>query len=255
MKATIQINQIGIAILSTDRVECTQRLLQSIERHTKTNKLSVFVCDDSKAPNKKQVLDICQRPWIQFQDTGNRIGVARNTNFAIKALEPFKYKLILNNDVEVLKDNWAFFYPIAMMKTGFHHFCFQQEGLWGAGTKKRPERVWGCRGCTIKTIDNFPQGALLAYDKVAEETVGFFDAATFLGYGKSHWDWSFRVSDSGIQSKGIHDVLGSNKYFRVYDEMCATPIDQRIADYSKNTDIFNQLRATDIGQRIYIPYA
>ena len=36
-KQTIRLDQIGVAILSTNRVECTKRLLDSIEEKTPTN--------------------------------------------------------------------------------------------------------------------------------------------------------------------------------------------------------------------------
>jgi len=249
----LSIGDIGVAILSTNRPECTKRLINSIEKRTPVSGWKLFVMDDSEPRYKPQVLSACQKDWVQYCDTGERIGVAKNTNQAMRALQPYKYKIILNNDVEMIKRNWMFLYPIAMMRTGFHHFCFQQEGLWGAATKKRPEEIWNHKGCTIKTIQNYPQGAVLAYDQTAFETVGYFDAKLFESYGKSHWDWSFRVSDSGIQPEGIHDIVGSNDYMKVHDELCCTPTAQRLESYTRNTAILNNLR-TRAGERIYIPY-
>jgi len=239
MTRKINIKNIGIAILSTDRPECTKRILDSIERKTATSDICVFLCDDSTPEYKNEIIDICNRSWVNFFDTGSRIGVAKNTNRAMQLLESFDFKIIMNNDVEVLKSNWIFFYPVAMVKTGFHHFCFQQEGLWGAGTEKRPQKIWEKNGCTIKTIDNYPQGAILAYDQKAFQTVGYFDAENFKSYGFSHWMWSFSVSESKIQPKGIHDIVGSNKYFKVYDELSCTNINDRVESYSRNRVIFD----------------
>lgn len=248
----LSLKSIGVAILSTNRPECTKRLINSIERTTATFGWKIFVMDDSESHIKPKVLSSCNRDWVQYCDTGEKIGVAQNTNRAMKVLEPYDYKIIFNNDVEVRKSNWAFFYPVSMIKTGFHHFCFQQEGLWGAGTEKRPEVIWDTKGCTIKTIKSFPQGAILVYDRLAAETVGYFDNDSFKGYGKSHWDWSFRVSDSGIQPEGIHDVVGSNDYFMVHDELCCTPTEKRIDDYARNSKILDELRTKK--KRIFIPY-
>ena len=216
----------------------------------------VFVMDDSESHIKTKVLAACDRNWVQYCDTGERIGVAKNTNQAMKALEPYEYKIIFNNDVDVLKRNWAFFYPISMIKTGFHHFCFQQEGLWGAGTVKRPEKVWNHKGCTIKTIQNYPQGAILAYDRVAAETVGFFDAKNFKSYGFSHHLWSHSISESKIQPEGIHDIIRSNDYFCVHDELCSTPTIERIESYARNRVIFlRELKKIRENKRdIYTPY-
>jgi len=252
-KRTIRLDQVGVAILSTDRVECTKKLLDSIESKTPTIGWRVFVMDDSSEANANQVFHVCQRDWVDYRRTGDRIGVARNTNEAMKVLEEFEFKIILNNDVEILKRGWALIYPMVMVATGYHHLCFQQEGLWGAGTEKRPQTITQVKQFEIKTIHNFPQGAVMAYDQKAFKTVGYFDAKAFQGYGKSHWDWSFRVSDSGIQPEGIHDVIGSNNYFVVHNELCCTPMDKRVADYKRNSEIFELMR-NHKGKRIYIPY-
>ena len=246
-------SDIGVAILSTDRHHCLERLLKSIADQTQTKDLTVFVIDDSI--DCESSIKICGKyPWTILHHTGQRIGIARNTNYAMKALEAFPYKIIMNNDVEVLGNPlWWAVYPLAMDQTGIHHFCFQQEGLWGAGTKKRPQEIQVINGRRIKTIHNFPQGAILSYDQKAFETVGYFDAKNFHSYGRSHWDWSFRVSDSGIQPEGIHDISISNTVFKVHDEPCSTDQTTRLKDYQRNTKIFEDLRQDK--SRIYIDYA
>jgi hypothetical protein len=247
-------NQTGVAILSTDRPECLNRLLTSIDRYTPEKSVSIFVIDDSMYPDQTKNIT-CQYDWIKFIHTGNRIGIAKNTNEAFKVLSHYKYGMIMNNDMEILKLEWEKFYPLAMVQTRYHHFCFQQEGLWGAGTNKRPETRSMVYGRTIKTIDNHPQGALLAFDKRAFNTAGYFDAKMFKSYGKSHCMWSFSISESNIQPKGIHDVVGSNEFFKVHDEVCTTPNEERIESYNKNTKIFErELQKLRDGTRpIYTP--
>jgi len=115
-KLEINILSIGVAILSTNRPECTKRLLDSIQKRTPTMGWKVFVMDDSESHIKPKVIDVCQRDWVQYCDTGERIGVAKNTNFAMKAIQNYPYKILLNNDVEILKPNWQFFYPVVAVK-------------------------------------------------------------------------------------------------------------------------------------------
>jgi hypothetical protein len=252
---TISRQNIGIAILSTDRPACLQRLLKSIADHSTTDGLSVFVVDDSENPDSCKTVTK-QYPWAVFFHTGERIGIAENTNKAMWSLAEFEYKMIFNNDVEILRIGWEYYYFLAMQQTGFHHFCFQQEGLWGAGTEKRPQIIEEYYGRKVKTIHDFPQGAILALDQKAFETVGYFDASNFQSYGYSHWMWSFSVSESGIQPKGIHDVIGSNDYFRVHDEKCTTPQDERSKSYQRNGKIFRkEFEKLKKGERpVYTPY-
>lgn len=234
----ITTEDIGIAILSTDRPHCLERLLESIDKYSPDN-LPVYVIDDSSEPIETK--EICDKhPRVFFLQTGDRIGIAANTNFAMWALSDRKYKMIMNNDVEVLSFGWENYYFDTMKQTDIHHFCFQQEGLWGAATNKRPQEIQEINGKQIKTIRNHPQGAILTYDQLAFDTVGYFDAEKFQSYGKSHWMWSFSVSESGIQPKGIHDVIGSNDFFKVHNEESVTSQKERLTSYQRNTKIFNE---------------
>jgi len=252
----IKNNDIGVAILSTDRPSCLERLLNSIQTHTSLEGFFIHVIDDSSDP--KPCENICKEyPWVLFHHTGERIGIAQNTNHAMLSIAKKPYKLIFNNDMEILRVGWEYYYFLAMQQTSFHHFCFQQIGLWGNGNKKkRPETIQCYNDRTIKTIYDHPQGALLAYDQVAFDTVGYFDAELFKSYGRSHWLWSFAISESEIQPKGIHDVVGSNKYFRVHNEPCTTPAKERIESYMRNTKIFeDELQKMKMQCRhIYTPY-
>ncbi len=247
MDERIVYNNIGISIINTDRVFCLTRLLDSIHKNTDPRILQeckVNVVDDSTNP--LPIKSVCRQfKFVNFVHTGVRIGVANNTNNALQLLKDKEFSFIFNNDCEVLSKDWITFFYDASYKTKIHHFCFQQEGIWGAGTEKRPEERSVINGVEIKTLHDCPQGALLIYNNLAFSKVGYFDSRTFRGYGKSHWDWSFRISESGIQIKGFHDVVGSNKYIKVHDEKCITESKQRAEDYRRNTEIYNQ-RTKDI---------
>lgn len=257
MDESIDYKSIGIAIINTDRAECLNRLIASIVKNTereKLNSLIVNVVDDSRESAK--IESLCkQYSFVKFHHTGTRIGIAKNTNEALYLLRDRELSFIFNNDCEVLKKGWMEFYITSMRKCNIHHFCFHQEGLWGAGTARRPETRSIINGIEIKTIHNYPQGALLVFDKKAFDTVGYFDSKNFISYGLSHWMWSFSISESNIQPKGIHDVIGSNKYFKVHDEPSATPPKERIESYRRNTLIFEEeFRKLKIGKRpVYTP--
>ena len=198
-------NDIGVGILSFNRLDCIQRLLQSIRQHTDLNETRIFVSDESTSVTVKE--------WLRHQqdivliDNAKRKGVAGNSNRLLKCLERFKYKILLNDDVEILADGWDHFYVDALIKSGYHHFCYQQPGIYGS---QGGEPI----GKGILKIPQKPQGAVMAFDYKAFEAVGYFDER-FNPYGMEHVDWSNRVGLSGIQPRGFFDVVGASKFFRI----------------------------------------
>lgn len=226
-------NNIGIGILSYNRLDCLQRCLASIYERTDLTKTAIFVADESTNQAVKE--------WLQSQknvilvDANRRLGVAGNTNRLLRCLSRFKHKLLLNDDVEVLCNGWDTFYFMAMEKTGFHHFCHRQAGVYGAKETDGSVRTIG--GYGVRTILEKPQGAVLAFDNVAFSKVGFFDES-FNPYGMEHVDWSHRISISGIQPAGYHDVVGSQKYFRLRQERSAA--ENKGAQLSKSREIYEK---------------
>lgn len=253
--------KVGIAILSTDRKEYLSKLIASIEENTSKEELkhhSFFVFDDSEK-EKKDIERICKhRDWLNFVDTGVRIGVANNTNNALEELSCFEYMLIMNNDVQVLNKDWILHYPKAMEKSGLHHFCFRQLGLWGAcrtvenkRVDKRPDVISHINLQGIATIHDKPQGALLALTKKAFETVGYFNT-DFPKFGGSHHLYSYRIAYSGIQPEGIHDTDNSNDFFMVHNIPSVTPMKQKLKDYREAMKLLDlKLKEVKQGESIY----
>lgn len=259
MDKEINYNKIGICIINTDRPTCLFRLLSSIVKFTPShilNKLNITIVDDSL--QFIPIVNVAKTfPFATLVHTGERIGVARNTNRALQIIKDKEYSFIFNNDCEICHIDWINFYYNASLATGIHHFCFKQDGIWGAGTDKRPSENSIINGISINTIHDFPQGAILVFDKLAFETVGYFDAKLFVSYGKAHWDWSFRISESGIQPKGIHDLSNSNHYFKVYNEPCITEPKIRSEAYRHNTEIYNQ-KISEVRSKkrsVYVEYS
>ena len=253
-------NDFGWGILSTDRPAKLERLLSSMDFYAE-DPPPVFVFDDSGQQGERLTADVCSRfPFVTFLKTGERLGVSGNTNQAIRFLSG-KYPAfaILNDDMEILREGWEWFYAEALQRTGFHHFSFRQYGLWKAVPHMRskpgeiPDTSSLQNGVEIRTIPEKPHGCLLVFDSVAVGRVGYFDAETFPRYGMEHVDFSNRVSLSGIQPPGIHDVADSNLFFKTDLERDPLP-PQRIHQFRFSKIIFESDFKNN-RERIFIPYS
>ena len=228
-------NDIGIGVLSYNRLECLHRVLQSIRRHTDLSRTTVFVSDESDDDSVREYLN---EIGDMIVITGNRLGVAGNSNRLLRCLARFRYKILLNDDVEILGRGWDNHYFLAMEKTGFHHFCYRQKGIYGASSSDGAQS--DVNGLRVQTITEKPHGAVMAFDHKAFVTVGYFDES-FGVYGMEHVDWSNRVSLSGIQPPGFHDVLGSDSYFRIHGE--ATAVQDKSASFNSAKRIYESVKA------------
>ena len=204
-------NDIGVGILSYNRLDCITRLVDSIRKHTDLTRTTIIISDESSDDSVKDYLSKIKDMAILQND--RRIGIAGNTNRLFQCLNRFNYRIILNDDVEVKTAGWENFYANAMATCGIHHFCMRQEGVYGA--KSTDSSIKTIKGLKVRTIMEKPQGAILAFDKKAFDTVGYMDESFGL-YGMEHVDWSNRVSMSGVQMPGFHDIQGSHHFFRVH---------------------------------------
>lgn len=222
-------NDIGIGILSYNRLNSLKRLIESIEAHTDINSTTVFVSDESDKSHKDKIVEyLNSKKWITVLDNKERLGIAGNSNRLLRCLQRFKNKILLNDDVEIIADNWDRFYVDAMKSSGLHHICFRQIGIYGA----RGDHETNGR---IRTIHQKPQGAVMVFDDAAFNKVGYFDTR-FGIYGMEHVDWSTRVSTSGIQKKGFHDIVGSEKYIKVHGEKSA--VEKRVEKLNKAKSVY-----------------
>lgn len=227
-------NDIGIGILSFNRQGCLSRLVNSIRKFTDLARTTVFISDESTDARVGEYLKTIEDMAVL---TNDRLGVAGNTNRLMRCLDRFKHKILLNDDVEILAAGWENFYFLAMQKTGLHHFCYRQPGVYGAKVAEGQNSE--INGLRINTVSEKPHGAVMAYNELAFKTVGYFDEE-FGTYGMEHVDWSNRVSISGIQQPGFHDVGGSDAYFRIYAEESAAP--DRVAHFNTARARFEKVR-------------
>lgn len=234
-------NNIGIGILSFNRLKSLQRLISSIRQNTDLNRTTVFVSDES---TNKDVVDwLSKQTDIVVLTRQKRLGVAGNSNRLLKCLSRFKYGILLNDDVEILQPGWETFYCNAAEATNYHHFCYHQVGIYGA---KKPQKVTNFGGHRINTITERPHGAVMFYTNELFNKIGYFDEQ-FGYYGMEHVDWSTRASQAGFQPQGYHDVAGSNRYFKMHQEKSVVP--QRTAELAKARNLYKNISSPS---RVYV---
>lgn len=234
-------NNIGIGILSYNRLNCIQRLLQSIRRYTDLRKVTVFVSDESSDPAVHNWLR--QQKDIVYIENSQRLGIAGQSNRLLRCLSRFKYKILLNDDVEVLREGWENFYVERMQRSGLHHFCYRQAGIYGARANDGDSTT--INGVQVRTIHSKPHGAVMAFDQIAFNRVGYFDEE-FGYYGFEHVDWSNRVGLSGLQPRGYHDAVGSHRFFLIHNERSSTSKEE----LRSNRSDFESFK--DDSRRIYV---
>jgi GT2 family glycosyltransferase len=199
-------NDIGVGILSYNRLHCIKRLISSIREHTDLRKTTVFVSDESTDGETWEWLKE-QHDIVAFHN--ERGGIACNSNRLLRCLKRFSNKIILNDDVKILRSGWDEFYFNAMVKTNHNHFCYMQDGVY---TMARPAP--GHDG--IITVGDKPHGAVLAISEDAFQKVGYFDES-FGIYGCEHVDYSRRIARA-YKLNEFYDYSGSDKYFLIHND-------------------------------------
>jgi hypothetical protein len=211
-------NNIGIGIMSYERVDTLRRLVDSINKHTDLRKTTVFISDDGS--QSKELLayldELAGTHNFVVIKNKKRLGIAGNSNRLIRCLSRFQHGLILNDDVEVLRNDWEYFYVDAMRRTGFHHFLYRQVGVYGA---KRGDPI-SREGIILHRVDDKPHGAIMAFSHEMLAKCGYFDEDYGL-YGMEHVDWSQKAWEMELQEEGFFDVDGSNDYFKIHSDKSA----------------------------------
>lgn len=212
-------NNIGVGILTYNRLESLKRCLRSIEKNTDLNATTVFISDDNSTdPAMIQYLNDLEKNQSNFVIIRNnvRLGVAGNSNRLLRALSRFNYGILLNDDIEILKPFWEQFYIEGLRRTGFHHLAFRQEGIYNAklGTKV------SINGVDLYRVTEKPHGACLVFTNKYLDTVGAFNEA-FGEYGMEHVDWSEKGHIYNLQPDGFFDIANSSEYVKLHNESSA----------------------------------
>ena len=228
-------NDIGIGILSYNRAKSLRRCVQSIIQHTDLLKTTVFISDDGSTDPETLALleEYSHHKDLVVLKNSVRLGIAGNTNRLLRCLSRFRYGLLLNDDVEVLKEGWEHFYVEGMRQTGMKHFVHRQKGIYGAQLGE-PVNV---NGSTLLRTNDKPQGAILAFDTDCVRKVGYFNENYGL-YGMEHVDWSARVYEAGLQTPGFFDIAGSTNVLKLHAEESA--VENRSALLAKARELHNK---------------
>lgn len=208
-------NNIGVGILSYNRIESLRRCVNSIERYSDLNSTTVFISDDgSTDPNLLKYLDeLKTNTNFVVLKNEKRIGIAGNSNRLLRALSRFKYGIMLNDDIEILRPHWESFYIDGLEKTGFHHFAFRQEGVFNAQLGQKVV----VNGQNLYRVTEKPHGACLAFTNHYVKTVGAFNEE-FGQYGLEHVDWSEKGAYYELQPVGFYDLEGSDRYVKLHSD-------------------------------------
>ena len=228
-------NGIGVGILTYNRPASLRRLINSILKYTDTCHTTIFVSDDGS-------IDLEQLSYLSEIELrgdivvlrNHQLGIAGNSNRLMRCLSRFPKKILLNDDVEILNAGWENFYFLAMQRTGYHHFCYRQIGVYGAakGSSVTVSSI------ALNVVDSKPHGAVMAFDHIAFAKVGYFDER-FGQYGVEHVDWSTRLADSRLQPPGFFDVEGSDAYFKVHADHSS--VENRIEKFKQAKAILNSI--------------
>lgn len=247
-------NNIGVGILSYNRANSLRRCIDSILKHTDLDKTTVFISDDGSDDDKTlRLLDGLEKyKNITILRNIERIGIGGNSNRLLRCMSRFKYGILLNDDVEILKDGWEYFYPKVMEELNFKHFIYRQPGVYGA-EKGQPYAI---NGINLLRTEEKPHGAILAYTSEMHKEIGYFDER-YGEYGMEHVDWSTRVYEHNLQPKGYFDVYGSDSYFKIHAE--PSSVADKSNKLKKAKDIFKHrtsayVEATDRTKVDHVTY-
>lgn len=214
-------NGIAIGILSYNRPDSLNRLLKSIVKYTDLNKTTIFVSDDCSTDTRVNEV-LADFKNIVIIKNGERGGIATNSNRLLRCLRRFKYGILLNDDIEILKLGWEHYYVGALEKSRMHHLLYREAGVYNAKIGTEVD----FNGVALYKVEDKPHGALLAFTSECLEKVGAFDPSYGL-YGMEHVDWSMRAHEVGLQPAGFYDVAGSTGYVKLHDEQCSVEKDKK----------------------------
>ena len=226
-------NGIGVGILSYNRPLALKRLVESIRRFTRLNNTTIFISDDASTnPELLEYLrELKRQSDFVVITNSTRLGIAGNSNRLLQCLQRFDHCLLLNDDVEIKANGWDVWYKDSCIKTGMHHFCYREPGVYGAVSGNSIKM----NGLELQVVLDKPHGAVLAFTNYAFKQVGYFDES-FGVYGFEHVDWSSRLQASN-SIPGFFDVSGSNNFFKIHPE--ASAVENRHENYAKAKTIWS----------------
>lgn len=236
--------KIGIAISTfanekTDdkRLDIIKRCLDSLSKLD----IDVIIINDGSTI-KPHLSLISSYNFIQINMHTNG-GIARCKNTALKYFEDNDYDIcfLMDDDVEILDNNFYKHYIEGYEKTGIHHFCLQV----------------GKHDTQSVTVNNFQysqsnitNGCFLMVTRDMIKKLGYFKILPFK-YGHEHSNYSTRAITLGF-APGYVDIANSNTLIRlIHDSMF---IDSGSRTFDEGFEINLREAFINIANEKYIGY-
>ncbi|HEV7767754.1 MAG TPA: glycosyltransferase [Thermoanaerobaculia bacterium] len=137
---------VTIVILAWNRWSLTRRLLDSIARFTELANVRVVVVDNGSTD--ETATELATYAWVHVIRNAENLGFVRGNNLALRQIEEGHDAVLLNNDVEILHDEW-----LERLQQTAHsdanigivgcRLVLGDGRLLHAGTWIRPDDCWG----------------------------------------------------------------------------------------------------------------
>lgn len=178
--------QLGIGVVTYNRLAVLSNTLERVRRHTKYPFLAIGVADDGSTDGTLDMLRESRTTTV----TGRNMGVAWNKNralFMLAELHRCDIVILLEDDAFPTRDHWEVEWMNAALRWGHANLAgtwMRENFLSGAGTLQDPIRsTLVTAQCSV-----FSREALLFG--------GYYDAR-FRGYGHEHVEHSRRMVRNG----------------------------------------------------------
>lgn len=236
--------KIGIGIITYNRISCLQECIESIRSTDRSLLSKIIVADDGSEDASPQWLKN-QPDLIPILGKKN-IGIARNSNRALRMLRDVDFGFLINDDIRFNKPGWVREYVNAMLLTPYKHFVFM-GGKNGINLIK----VEKINNIEI-SFHNASMGSFLTFSKEVLNQVGGFDSR-FGKYGLEHVEWSIRIGQAGLshpfdydnqtaEKIKVLDIANSLEYISDIHQPSVFTEQQKLQHSQEANYLFNEIR-------------
>jgi glycosyltransferase involved in cell wall biosynthesis len=204
-------SKIGVAIITCDRTDYLNRLLESINKEESEIDELIIVNDGKKIDIKE----------YEIYNTSGRIGVGKAKNIAFDNLlkKDCKYIFLLEDDIIIKNSNVFKKYIETSKLSGIQHFNFAFHGRDNYNSVGQPAirlRVEYDKDTAVCFYPNV-YGAFSFYTKECLDKVGLMDPVYY--NAMEHVDHTFFIAEAGMTTpfRWFADIAESNDYIEEID--------------------------------------
>jgi len=207
--STTKLPPVAIIILTWNGLKLTKACLESLRAHTKDVEYRIIVVDNGSTDGTVEWLQA--QPDLTLILNQENVGFTRGNNQALRQLKPNEDALLLNNDTEIIQDDW-----LARLRASAH----SQEKVGVVGCKQiSPEGLMMHVGTYMPThtlhgyqiagdevdVGQYPGlrevegvvGSCMYIRRDCLDTIGLLDEAFFSYYEDT--DYCFRALKAGFK--------------------------------------------------------